>query len=172
MFGQWPHPMFLCVSVFYGFCVLFTGLASTFFQKNKFKTGSHDTIHTFKKKICNSIFNFEFSIINSIKTDPKSLVIYQNCLLIFTRAIFLIIFFFFFNYQIFNNKKNVRCVTHVGSNPHLMNLYLKSSSQPYHVSQVVFVLASNHFQKCFSVNAGVWLCMENKFSRSYLKLTV
>ena len=36
----------------------------------------------------------------------------------------------------------------------------------------MFVLASNHFQKCFSVNAGVWLRMENKFFGSYLKLTV
>ena len=37
--------------------------------------------------------------------------------------------------------------------------------------KVVFVLASNHFWKCFSVNAGVWLCMENKFSRKYFQLT-
>ena len=36
----------------------------------------------------------------------------------------------------------------------------------------VFVLASNHFRKYFSVNTGVWLRMENKFSGSYLKLTV
>ena len=36
----------------------------------------------------------------------------------------------------------------------------------------VFVLASNHFRKCFSVNAGVWLRMENKFSRNYFQLTV
>ena len=36
----------------------------------------------------------------------------------------------------------------------------------------MFVLASNHFRKCFSVNAGVWLCMENKFSGSYFQLTV
>ena len=36
----------------------------------------------------------------------------------------------------------------------------------------VFVLASNHFQKCFSVNASVWLRMENKFSRKYFQLTV
>ena len=38
--------------------------------------------------------------------------------------------------------------------------------------KAVFVLASNHFQKCFSVNAGVWLRMENKFSRKYFQLTV
>ena len=36
----------------------------------------------------------------------------------------------------------------------------------------VFVLASNHFQKCFSINASVWLRMENKFSRKYFQLTV
>ena len=34
---------------------------------------------------------------------------------------------------------------------------------------VVFVLASNHFWKCFSINAGVWLCMENKFSKNYFQ---
>ena len=39
-------------------------------------------------------------------------------------------------------------------------------------AKAVFVLVSNHFQKCFSVNAGVWLCMENKFSRKYFQLTV
>ena len=38
-------------------------------------------------------------------------------------------------------------------------------------TKAVFVLTSNHFRKCFSVNEGVWLHMENKFSRSYLKLT-
>ena len=36
----------------------------------------------------------------------------------------------------------------------------------------MFVLASNHFRKCFSVNASVWLRMENKFSRKYFQLTV
>ena len=35
----------------------------------------------------------------------------------------------------------------------------------------MFVLASNHFQKCFFVNAGVWLRIENKFSRNYFQLT-
>ena len=35
----------------------------------------------------------------------------------------------------------------------------------------MFVLASNHFRKCFSVNAGVWLRMENKFSGNYIQLT-
>ena len=34
---------------------------------------------------------------------------------------------------------------------------------------VVFVLASNHFRKCFSINAGVWLRMKNKFSRNYFQ---
>ena len=36
----------------------------------------------------------------------------------------------------------------------------------------MFVLASNHFWKCFSVNVGVWLRMENKFFRKYFQLTV
>ena len=36
----------------------------------------------------------------------------------------------------------------------------------------MFVLASNHFRKCFFVNAGVWLRMENKFSGKYFQLTV
>ena len=39
-------------------------------------------------------------------------------------------------------------------------------------TKAVFVLASNYFQKCFSINAGVWLRMENKFSRKYFQLTV
>ena len=39
-------------------------------------------------------------------------------------------------------------------------------------TKAVFVLASNHFRKCFSVNVGVWLCMENKFSGKYFQLTV
>ena len=34
-----------------------------------------------------------------------------------------------------------------------------------------FVLSSNHFRKWFSINAGVWLRMENKFSRNYFQLT-
>ena len=36
----------------------------------------------------------------------------------------------------------------------------------------MFVFASNHFRKCFSVNTGVWLRMKNKFSRKYFQLTV
>ena len=36
----------------------------------------------------------------------------------------------------------------------------------------MFVLASNHFRKCFSVNAGVWLRMENKFSENAFQLTM
>ena len=36
----------------------------------------------------------------------------------------------------------------------------------------MFVLVSNHFWKYFSVNAGVWLRMENKFSGKYFRLTV
>ena len=36
----------------------------------------------------------------------------------------------------------------------------------------MFVLASNNFRKCFFVNAGVWLRMENKFSGKYFQLTV
>ena len=34
----------------------------------------------------------------------------------------------------------------------------------------MFVLASNHFRKCFSVNVGVWLRMENKFFGNYFQL--
>ena len=36
----------------------------------------------------------------------------------------------------------------------------------------MFVLASNYFQKCFFVNAGVWLRMENGFSGKEFQLTV
>ena len=36
----------------------------------------------------------------------------------------------------------------------------------------MFVLVSNHFWKYFLVNAGVWLCMKNKFSGKYFQLTV
>ena len=36
----------------------------------------------------------------------------------------------------------------------------------------MFVLASNHFRKSFFINAGVWLCMENGFSRKEFQLTV
>ena len=47
--------------------------------------------------------------------------------------------------------------------PHRCNPKLKIKA--------VFVLASNRFRKCFSVNAGVWLRMENKFSGNYFQLT-
>ena len=44
---------------------------------------------------------------------------------------------------------------------------------PFSVTnKVVFLLASNHFRKCFSINAGVWLHMENKFSEKYFQLIV
>ena len=36
----------------------------------------------------------------------------------------------------------------------------------------MFVLTSNHFWKYFSVNAGVWLRMENGFSGKEFQLTV
>ena len=36
----------------------------------------------------------------------------------------------------------------------------------------MFVLASNHFRKYFSVNAGVWLRMENGFSGKEFQLIV
>ena len=36
----------------------------------------------------------------------------------------------------------------------------------------MFVLALNHFQKCFFINVGVWLRMENKFSGKHFQLTV
>ena len=31
------------------------------------------------------------------------------------------------------------------------------------IIKAVFVLGENHFRKYFSVNTGIWLCMENKF---------
>ena len=34
----------------------------------------------------------------------------------------------------------------------------------------MFVLASNHFWKCFSINASIWLHMENNFSGNYFQL--
>ena len=34
----------------------------------------------------------------------------------------------------------------------------------------MFVLTSNHFRKCFSINANVWLRMKNKFSGKYFQL--
>ena len=34
----------------------------------------------------------------------------------------------------------------------------------------MFVLASNHFRKCFSINANVWLRMKNKFFGKYFQL--
>ena len=57
--------------VFSGFYALFTKHTDTFFNKNNFKTGSHDTIHTFKNYFATifSIFNFQFSTITSIQTD-------------------------------------------------------------------------------------------------------
>jgi len=53
--GNATHPAF-----FSGSRALFTGLASTFFQKNNFKTGSHGTIHTFKNYFVKvfSVFSF------------------------------------------------------------------------------------------------------------------
>ena len=36
----------------------------------------------------------------------------------------------------------------------------------------MFVLASNHFWKCFSINVGVWLRIKNKFSGNYFQLTM
>ena len=38
--------------------------------------------------------------------------------------------------------------------------------------KAVFVLVSNYFWKCFSVNADVWLRMENKFFRKHFQLSV
>ena len=49
---------------------------------------------------------------------------------------------------------------------------LKTKGGPKLKTKAVFVMASNHYWKCFSVNAGVWLRMENKFSRKYFQLTV
>ena len=65
------HVQCFCMSsIFCGFCALFIGSASTFSQKNKFKTGSHGTIYTFK-----NYFVIVFLVINSIQTDFKSLII-------------------------------------------------------------------------------------------------
>ena len=48
-------------------------LVSTKFGKINFKTGSHDTIHTFKNYFVTvfSIISFQFSTISDIQTDPK-----------------------------------------------------------------------------------------------------
>ena len=32
--------------------------------------------------------------------------------------------------------------------------------------KVAFELGENGFRKCFSINAGIWLCMENTFSEN------
>ena len=39
-------------------------------------------------------------------------------------------------------------------------------------TKAVFVLTLNRFRKCFSVNAGVWLRIENRFSEKEFQLTV
>jgi len=39
-------------------------------------------------------------------------------------------------------------------------------------TKAVFVLGENHFRKCFFVNAGVWLRMENKFFENAFQLTM
>ena len=45
---------------FSGSCTLFTGLASTFFSKNNFKTRFHGTIYTFKNYFGTIFFVFNF----------------------------------------------------------------------------------------------------------------
>ena len=57
--------------VFSGSRALFTKHTNTFFNKNNFKTGSHDTIYIFKNYFTTifSIFNFQFSAITNIQTD-------------------------------------------------------------------------------------------------------
>ena len=63
------HLRFLC-----GSCALFMvmGPASIFLSKKNFKTEFHSTIYTFKNYfvIEFSVFNFQFSAINGIQTDP------------------------------------------------------------------------------------------------------
>ena len=39
-------------------------------------------------------------------------------------------------------------------------------------TKAVFVLGENHFRKCFSVNAGVWLVLKIEFSGNHFHLTV
>ena len=53
--------------------VLFTRPKTSFFSKIFIKNGPHSTIHTFKNYFATmfSVFNFQFSIINNIQTDPK-----------------------------------------------------------------------------------------------------
>ena len=50
--------------------------------------------------------------------------------------------------------------------PFVINFWIKFEPK------AVFVLVSNHFRKCFSINAGVWLRIKNKFSGKYFQLTV
>ena len=38
-------------------------------------------------------------------------------------------------------------------------------------TKAVFVLGKNHFRKCFSIFTGVWLRMENAFSRNAFQLS-
>ena len=87
----------------YGYCVLFMGLANTFFSNFFFKIEFHGTIHTFKNYFATvfSIFNFQFSTINGIH-------IYPNCLLSTTMLLemqyltmnYLKFFFFFFLHEV------------------------------------------------------------------------
>ena len=53
--------------------ILFTRPKTSFFSKIFIKNGPHSTIHTFKNYFATvfSVFNFQFSIINNIQTDPK-----------------------------------------------------------------------------------------------------
>ena len=53
-----------------------------------------------------------------------------------------------------------------------MHLHLTNTTELKLEVKAVFVLASNHFYKCFSINVGIWLRMENKFSGKYFQLTV
>ena len=71
MLLKW-NELRVCVLIC-GSRALFMGSSITFFSKNNFKFGSHDTIHTFKNYFVTvfSVFNFQFlAIINSIQTDP------------------------------------------------------------------------------------------------------
>jgi len=51
---------------------LFTGPTNLFFFSKTFiKNGSHDTIYTFKNYFTTNVFNFQFSAISGIQTNPK-----------------------------------------------------------------------------------------------------
>ena len=48
----------------------------------------------------------------------------------------------------------------------------KMNGRGFSSTKAMFVLGENHFQKCFSVNVGVWLRIENKFFGNGFQWTV